>query len=310
MYKGKKIAVVIPAYNEQELIQETLNGIPDLVDGIYVVDDCSTDMTRNKISGFSNERISLICHNKNMGVGAAIKTGYTVAYDAGFDIIVVMAGDNQMDPRYITNLVDPLINNECDYTKGNRLLSKAARKQMPKFRIFGNSMLSFLTKVSSGFWDIVDPQNGYTAVTRQSLDILPLSEVYSGYGYPNDLLIKMSTYNLRVKDVVIPARYGLEKSKIFLPSYILHVSKLLVFGFVGRLWEKYVLQSLHPLIFFYLMSFLLIPLGLISGIYILYLRIVVGGITAASVLLPVFLLTMGVHSLFFAMFFDMQNTKK
>jgi len=310
MYKHKTLAVVIPAYNEEKLIGETLRSIPDYVDRIFLVDDCSADGTLEAARRFISPRITLLRHERNLGVGAAIVTGYKSALDAGCDLAAVMAGDGQMDAKYLPSLLDPLVEGKADYAKGNRLLSPKVREGMPKLRLIGNSILTFLTKVSSGYWDIIDPQNGYAATTRQVLETLPLDDLYPRYGYPNDLLVKLNAYGFRVMDVVMAPKYGSEKSKIRLWAYMPTVSLLLLRGFFWRLKEKYVLQAFHPLVFFYLMGLGLLPLGIISGFYMLYLRIHTGGITAASVLIPTFLVITGMQSMFFAMLFDMQATKK
>lgn len=309
-YKGKKVSVVVPAYNEQDLIEKTLASIPKTVDRIYVVDDCSTDNTSEVAKRHRDKRVKVFSHDRNRGVGAAISTGYLKSIEDKVDYIVVMAGDNQMDPKHLPKLLDPLCEGVADYTKGNRLMTHKARKGMPVFRIIGNSLLSVLTKISSGYWDLVDPQNGYTAVKSEVLAIIHPEEIYEGYGYPNDILIKLNAYRFRVKDVDIISRYGSEKSKIFIPSYILSVSKLLFKGFFWRLKEKYVIQSFHPLVFFYILGILLLPLGVILGAYMVFLRIFEGPITASSVMIPVFLTIIGFQNLFFAMLFDMEMQTK
>lgn len=309
MYRENKICIVVPAYNEEKLIIDTLSSIPDYVDSIVVVDDKSTDSTLGKINQIDDTRLEIISHKKNQGVGAAIISGYKKSMQLGCDITAVMAGDNQMDPNQLTRLLDPLVEDKCDYSKGNRLLGPNARKGMPRFRLFGNSLLSFMNKLCSGYWDIMDPQNGYTALRNDKMKQLPLENIYSRYGYPNDMLIKLNALGFRVCDIVMPPRYQSEKSKIFVPTFIIRVSHILIKGFIWRLKEKYFLQSLHPLLFFYLMGFTMVPFGILASGYMLYLRIITGGITASSVLIPMFLLIMGFQSLFFAMLFDMQSTK-
>ncbi len=310
MYTGKRVAVVIPAYNEQDLISDTLRSIPDYVDDVIFVDDFSHDGTVAAAQNQKVRSLTLITHDSNRGVGAAIVSGYKKAIELGCELVVVMAGDNQMDPKYLPALLDPLVCAKADYTKGNRLMNNRIRAGMPALRLFGNSILSLLTKVCSGYWDIMDPQNGYTAATKEVLETIPLDDLYPRYGYPNDMLIKLNTYGFRVADVVMPSRYGSEKSKIKIPTYIPTVASILIRGFFFRMREKYVMQALHPLIFFYLMGFVLLPLGILLGVYMLYLRIHTGGITASSTLLPIFFTITGFQSLFFGMLFDMQSTKK
>ena len=190
MYKNKTLAIVIPAYNEQELILKTLKGLPEFVDLAIVIDDFSTDKTYELVSDYSSKSkidIKIIRNSKNLGVGGSIKLGYQESLKNQIDLVSVMAGDNQMDPKYLPKLLDPLINDIADYSKGNRL-HHPQKAKMPLFRRFGNSILTLLNKISTGYWEISDPQNGYTAITREALLKIDLDKVYSGYGYCNDLL--------------------------------------------------------------------------------------------------------------------------
>jgi len=309
MYRKRRIGVVVPAHNEEKLLGTVLKTIPKYVDAIFPVDDGSTDGTRQIIEEFANRdpRIHPVVHETNHGVGASIGDGYRAALEGGMDIVAVMAGDGQMDPSQLTRLLDPIIDGEADYTKGNRLPRRELRKKMPKFRIIGNSVLSLLTKIASGYWNVLDPQNGYTAASRKVLEKLDLEGIYPGYGCPNDMLIKLNVYNFRVKDVWMPAVYGNERSGIKMWKYVPAVSWLLVKGFFWRLWEKYVIMDFHPLIFFYLLAGILLPVGVGLGILILYRRIFFGAITLSTVVLAALLIISGMQSLFFAMLFDSQS---
>ncbi|HHQ45163.1 MAG TPA: glycosyltransferase family 2 protein [Candidatus Altiarchaeales archaeon] len=313
MFEGGRLAVIVPAYNEGSLIAHALSKIADYADYIIVVDDGSTDDSAKTVEKISekDKRITLIRHDANRGVGAALSTGYLKARELEADYAIVMAGDAQMDGRHIPKLLKPIVSGEADYVKGNRLVGSNARRGMPKFRLLGNSILTFLTKVCSGYWDIMDPQNGYTAASRQVIETIDWEGMYPRYGYPNDLLIKLNAAGFKVADANIPAVYGMEKSKIRYATYIPKVSLILLRGFAWRLWEKYVIRSFHPLVLFYLMGFTLIPISILTAAYLAYLRFyVVGGITATSALIPIFLFTTGLQSLFFAMLFDMEAGKK
>ena len=308
-YREKRIAVVVPAYNEEALIGETLDGIPDYVARVYAVDDGSSDRTGAIIDTYAQHdpRIVPIHHNPNRGVGAAITSGYRRAVEDGMDIAAVMAGDNQMDPVYLPSLLDPIVDGRADYTKGNRLINQAYRKGMPPWRSFGNSLLTFLTKVASGYWQMMDPQNGYTAVSTTTLRTLPLTEVYQGYGYCNNLLVWLNICGMRVQDVAIPARYGRERSKIRYSTYIPRVSKLLLGNFFFRLRTKYIQMGFHPLAFFYFAGALLAPLGLIGGLVTLWEKFVMGeSVLFVHGTLSFLMFMMGMQFLFFAMLFDMQ----
>jgi len=237
MYRKRKIAVVVPAYNEEKLIGETLAGIPGFVDKIYVVDDASNDNTVMVTRRFQerDKRIVLISHPKNGGVGAAIITGYRKALQEGQEVVAVMAGDDQMDPAQLPRLLDPVIDGKADYSKGNRLSRSEHKVGMSRWRRFGNALLSFLTKMSSGYWHVQDPQNGYAVISRYALEQLNLDQLYTYYGYCNDLLTKLNVKGLRVLEVDMPARYGDEKSKIRYSSYIKRVSFLLLRNFLWRI---------------------------------------------------------------------------
>jgi len=239
MYQGHKLGVIVPADNEAQLILETLEGLPHSADRIYVVDDASTDDTRQIIEGLRDKRFCVLSNSQNRGVGASIVAGYKKALKDNIDIVVIMAGDNQMDAKHLPELLDPIIKGKADYTKASRLSKLEHRRGMSNCRFFGNWLLTLLTKVASGYWEIRDPQNGYTAITREALKRIDLGKVYPRYGYCNDLLVKLNVAGCRVADVPIPARYGKEKSKIKYSKYITSVSPLLLRDFLWRLRMKY-----------------------------------------------------------------------
>jgi glycosyltransferase involved in cell wall biosynthesis len=310
LYRNWKIGVVIPAHNEEKLLGKVFESMPPYVDLILPVNDGSTDGTQGLIDRHAGEdpRIRPVVHANNHGVGASIGDGYRMAYEAGMDAAVVMAGDGQMDPAQLARLLDPVVDGKVDYAKGNRLPRRELRRKMPKARLFGNSILSLLTKISSGYWNILDPQNGYTAANREVLEKLDLEGIYPGYGCPNDMLIKLNVYNFRVGDVWMPAVYGSERSGIRMWKYVPKVSWLLLKGFFWRLWEKYVIIDFHPLIFFYILGMVLLPVGLALGLIIVYNRLLFGAITLSTVVLAALLIISGMQSLFFAMLFDMQSS--
>lgn len=239
MYRGYKVGIVVPVYNEERLIAKTLDSMPGDADRIYVVDDGSTDTTPRIIEGYNSGRFHILASDHNRGVGAAIATGYKKAFEENIDIVVVMAGDNQMDARYLPELLEPIINGEADYTKGNRLSRLNYRRNMSSWRFFGNWLLTLLTRVASGYWGVSDPQNGYTAITKEGLKRINLDKMYPRYGYCNDLLIRLNVVHCQITDVPIPARYGDEKSKIKYGVFITTVSYLLLRGFLWRLGMKY-----------------------------------------------------------------------
>lgn len=312
MYKDHTIAVVVPSYNEELLITDTLSSIPAFVDKIYTVNDCSTDRTHERIEMFSRSdpRVIAICHDRNLGVGAAIMNGYRRALDDRIDITVVMAGDNQMDPEVMPALIDPLVQKRADYTKGNRLLSPEYRRGMSRWRFLGNTLLTFMTKFSSGYWKLMDPQNGYTAISRRVLERIDLNRIYPGYGYCNDLLVKLNIFGFRVMDVEMPARYGRESSKIRYGPYIGKVSWLLFKGFFHRLRMKYIVLSFHPLVMFYLFGMALTLAGFGSGIYTVYFVLIRHGPLFIRGVLSLLIFALGIQFLSFALMFDIQENRE
>jgi len=313
MYRDKTVSVIVPAYNEEKLIANVLKTVPAFVDHIVVVDDASSDRTgeivKSKQEGDS--RIAYVRHPQNTGVGGAIATGYKWARDKGIDISVVMAGDAQMDPRDLPGLLNPIADGEVDYSKGNRLFTGKAWRVIPKSRYFGNAILSFLTKIASGYWHVADSQSGYGAIALQVLKTIDLETIYKRYGMPNDLLVKLNVYHFRVRDVPINPIYGIgEKSGLKIYKVVFTLSFLLLRLFFWRLKEKYVIRDFHPLVLFYLLGFILTPIGIIFGVYLLIFRLFVGPVEATSALFAAFFAISGLQSLFFAMWFDMEYNKE
>jgi len=308
MLDGKRIAVVVPAHDEEALIATTVAGIPGFVDRIFVVDDASTDETGARAA--ADPRVELIRHERNRGVGAAIVTGYVRARDERFDVTCVMAGDNQMDPAELESIARPVVDGEVDYAKANRLFTGQAWELIPHTRYLGNAVLSLLTKISSGYWHVADSQAGYTAVGLRALDLLDLDRIYPGYGFPNDMLVHLNVWNLRVRDVPSRPIYGVgERSGIRVRRVIPRISWLLVKGFFWRMREKYVIRDFHPLVFFYGLGFLMGILGLALGIWETVARIGGNAVSVGTVVLVALLLIFGSQFTLFAMWFDMESNK-
>ena len=310
MIAGKTVAVVVPAFDEQELIGETIAGIPAFVDRIIVVDDGSGDETAARARAFGDRPVEVIVHERNQGVGAAILSGYRRALAERIDVTVVMAGDNQMDPEEFETIAGPVVRGEVDYAKANRLISGRAWELIPHHRYLGNAVLSLLTKIASGYWHVADSQAGYTAVSYEMLERLDLDRVYTRYGFPNDLLVHLNVCNARVRDIPSRPVYGIgERSGIRLHNVVPRISLLLLKGFFWRMREKYIIRDFHPLVFFYGLGFLMTLAGLALGILETVLRIMGHGITAASVVLVAVLLIAGSQFTLFAMWFDMESNK-
>jgi glycosyltransferase involved in cell wall biosynthesis len=308
--EGKRVAVVVPAHDEEELIAPTLAGIPAFVDRVYVVDDASRDRTAERARASGDPRVEVVAHDRNRGVGAAIVTGYRRAAADGADVACVMAGDNQMDPADLETLVVPVARGELDYAKANRLVTGEAWNLIPRTRYLGNAVLSFLTKIASGYWHVADSQSGYTAISRRMLDMLDLERVYTGYGFPNDLLVHLNVWNARVRDFPSRPVYGVgERSGIRYRKVVPRISWLLVKGFFWRLREKYVIRDFHPLVFFYAFGFLATAAGLVLGIIEIVFRSLGNQVSVGTVVLIALLLISGSQFTLFAMWFDMESNK-
>jgi glycosyltransferase involved in cell wall biosynthesis len=208
MYKGSRIAVVVPAFNEAGKIAATLRSIPGFVDHVIMVDDASVDATF-RIAGKSQRRgLQLVRHDRNQGVGAAIGTGYLAALELGAEVVAVMAGDSQMDPADLANVIDPVVTKRADYAKGNRFGWPGVYRTMPWSRILGNFILSHLTRVASGYRELFDSQCGYTATNRRALGVILRGPMFPRYGYPNHILTRLAASGARVVDVPVRPVYG------------------------------------------------------------------------------------------------------
>jgi glycosyltransferase involved in cell wall biosynthesis len=310
MLEGKRVGVVVPAHDEEELIATTLRGIPAFVDRIYVVDDGSRDATVERARAVGDERVEIVAHDRNRGVGAAIVTGYKRAREDGLDVACVMAADNQMDPADLERLTLPIARDELDYAKANRLVTGEAWTLIPRTRYLGNAVLSMLTKIASGYWHIADSQSGYTALSKRMLDELDLDRVYTGYGFPNDFLVHLNVWNARVRDFPSRPIYGVgERSGIRYRKVVPRISWLLVKGFFWRLREKYVIRDFHPLVFFYAFGFLSTLAGLVLGGIEIGYRVAGNDVSVGTVVLIALLLISGSQFTLFAMWFDMETNK-
>ena len=310
MLEGKRVAVVVPAHDEEELIGGTLAGIPEFVDRIYVVDDDSKDATAARAREAGDPRVEVISHPQNEGVGAAIVTGYRRALAEGIDVACVMAADGQMDPADLERITTPVAHGEVDYAKANRLFTGQAWMLMPRHRYLGNAVLSMLTKIASGYWHVADSQSGYTAISRDMLEQLDLDRIYARYGFPNDMLVHLNVWNARVRDVPSRPIYGIgERSEIRLWRVIPAIAWLLFKGFFWRLREKYVIRDFHPLVFFYTLGILLTVTGLVLGAVETVLRLMGNELTTPTMILVALLLISGLQLSLFAMWFDMESNK-
>ena len=314
MHRGKRIALTIPAHNEERLIGPTLEGVPETVDRIYVVDDGSTDETQSIVRKYAavDPRIELLVHEGNKGVGQAIITGYLRSSVDDYDITVVVGGDDQMPLEQVEELIDPIIDGQVDYTKGNRfLMPDEGLEDMPLKRFFGNALISIMTKMASGYYKIYDVVDGYTAISKRAIDLIDWSKAWKGYGYPMDFLVRLNAYGLKVKDIPRRAIYleGESQSQIKGFPYALKVAPMLVRDFFWRLFIKYLVRDFHPLFFFYIFGLTLFPIGVIYGGYLVYQQWIGEGVTGPRSVVCALMIIMGIQFQLFAMLYDMQESE-
>ena len=363
MLNNKTVAVVVPAYNEETQIAMVIETMPEFVDRIVIVNDCSTDQTEKIVKQFidssrkiplknnkkinlsksekkynhaklvmqkknedeinfflpskvvnlssKDDQIVLINQLKNGGVGASIARGYKWCKDNKIDCTAVMAGDGQMDPNELESICLPVIDENIDYVKGNRLIHRSAWFVIPKVRYFGNSILSILTKIASGYWHVSDTQTGFTAISLKALNAIPLYKIYKSYGMPNDLLVKLNIAFCTIKEVEIKPVYNIgEDSKMKISKVIPKIAWLLFKSFFKRLWIKYLFKDFHPL-------FLLYHAALFLGIiWLPYLYKILNGVyfqqsfSFEPLLAFTFLGLSSFQFFMFAMWMDIQDNER
>jgi glycosyltransferase involved in cell wall biosynthesis len=244
-YCNSRIAVVIPCYRVTNHILSVIQAIGPEVWHIYVVDDNCPEQSGNYVEvNCKDPRVVILRHDINQGVGGAVMTGYQAAIKDGADVIVKLDGDGQMDPALIPTLIDPIINGEADYTKGNRFFDLERIRSMPRIRLFGNAVLSLMTKLSSGYWDLFDPTNGYTAIHVNVAKNLPFSKISQRYFFETDMLFRLNILRAVVIDVPMSAKYGEEKSNLKIPKIISEFIVKHFRNFAKRIFYNYYLRDM------------------------------------------------------------------
>jgi dolichol-phosphate mannosyltransferase len=240
-----KIAVVIPSYKVRNHILGVITRIGPEVARIYVVDDCCPDGSGEFVeTNCRDERVTVIRNPENKGVGGAVMTGYQAAIAEGMDIIVKLDGDGQMDPSLIPDFIAPIAAGEADYTKGNRFFDLEEIHAMPKVRLFGNAALSFMTKLSSGYWDLFDPTNGYTAIHRDVARHLPFKKISHRYFFESDILFRLNTLRAVVVDIPMDAKYGDEVSNLKISIIVGEFFFKHIRNFGKRIFYNYYLRDM------------------------------------------------------------------
>ena len=311
MYKEHVITAVLPGYNEANHVAKVIQTMPAFVDNVVVVDDCSEDATVEVANGAGDARLTVLSTPHNQGVGGAMLVGYQRALELNSGIVVKMDADGQMDPAYLSSLLDAIIEQGYDYAKGNRFLAGESLAQMPTHRLLGNVALTFLTKLASGYWHIFDPQNGYTAIKVGALKVLDLNMIHKRFFFENDMLVHLNYFGFRVKDVAMPAQYGDEHSHLNLFGIGVTFPILLLRRFVRRIYQKYVLRDFSPIALFLFLGVLLFGWGAGFGIY-LWIRAIVTGVPTptGTIMLSLLPLIFGFQLLLQAIVLDIQETPK
>jgi dolichol-phosphate mannosyltransferase len=251
------ITVVIPSYKVRSQILDVVESIGPEVQKIIVVDDACPEKSGDLVKlSTKDPRVEVIFHATNLGVGGAVKTGYRRAIEIESDIIVKIDGDGQMDTSEIHKLINPIRNGHADYTKGNRFFDVEGVRAMPKIRIFGNLGLSFLTKLSTGYWRVFDPNNGFTAVSKSKLKFIPLEKVDNGYFFESDMLFRLKLTDAKVIDIPMPAHYGNEKSSLRISRVLIEFPFKHSRNFLKRIAYTYYLRDFN-------LASIELPLGLI-----------------------------------------------
>jgi glycosyltransferase involved in cell wall biosynthesis len=268
MLNGYSIAVIIPCYNVEGSIRRTIERMPDCVDRIIAVEDASTDGTRQALAALGDARLIVLHHDRNQGVGGAMATGFAHALDLDVDLVVKLDGDGQMDPALIPALAGPITDDVCDYAKGNRFLHTRELRRMPVSRKFGNVVLTFLTKLASGYWHVFDPQNGFLAIHKEYLELLDLDRLReAGYFFENEMLIQLNVMAARVLDYPMPAHYAGAQSSLRIANVLFSFPPRLVRGFLSRTYQRYVLRDFNMIVPLYIFGGALFSFGCLFGGY-------------------------------------------
>jgi glycosyltransferase involved in cell wall biosynthesis len=308
VYRNHKVAVSIPAYNEEKLIGKTISTLPDFIDLAVVVDDCSTDATSEAVRTLNDPRVILERNDPNRGVGFSVVRGFKRALEEGADIVCIMPGDAQCDPAYLPALIDAVLDDECDYAKANRFLQGV--EVMPTFRRFGNTVITILTKFATGYYSVFDTQNSFSAIRADTLRRLDLDAISPRYEFENSYLLHLAFINARVKDIAIPPIYGEERSTLRYLPFVTRTSLVLIGGFFQRIYRKYVLYNFHPISLFLFSGILFMLWGVAFGLWAGISSLGEDVASTGTVMLSVLPFLMGFQLVLSAFVLDIQNEPK
>lgn len=308
---GDHIFVIIPMYRVEAQIQKVIREIPGWVEGIIAVDDASPDESARVAMETCDPRLTLVRHTVNRGVGGAMLSGYNRAVELGATILVKMDGDGQMAPEYLPDIVRPILQGQADYAKGNRFVLYDALLRMPYIRRIGNLGLSFLTKIASGYWNIFDPTNGYTAIASQAFGRIHQEQIHPRYFFESSMLIELNLQRAVVADVSLPARYEHETSSLSIRKTLLQFPPLLWRGLVRRVWLQYYVLDFTLASLYLVVGLLMVAWGLVWGL-VKWAQSTATGVaaTTGTVMLAAIPLILGAQLLLQAIAYDMQNVPR
>lgn len=310
MKNNTRIAVVIPCYKVTKHIKTVIASLNEIVSDIYVVDDACPEKSGEFVKqNVTDSRVKVLFHEKNLGVGGAVMTGYKYALNNGADIIIKLDGDGQMDSSYIPKLIAPILKGEADYTKGNRFFNIEELLVMPRIRLFGNSILSIINKVVTGYWDIIDPTNGYTAIHASVLKHLPLHKINNRYFFESDMLFRLSIARAVVKDIAMPAIYEDEESNLSIRKIIWEFPLKYLNRFFKRIFYNYFLRDFNAGTIQLFFGIIAVIIGSSFGIYH-WIRSVnaMEATPTGTIMIATLLIILGFQMLLGALNFDVQNT--
>ncbi len=302
----------MPCYKSSAHVIDLLGRIPDNIDAVYCVDDACPDKTGTLIQEkCKDRRIKVLFHEKNQGVGGAMITGYRAALEDGADILIKIDSDGQMDPAFVPQFIEPILNGQADYTKGNRFYNPEFLIGMPRVRIMGNAGLSFLNKFSTGYWQIFDPTNGYTAIHASVLRLLPLDKINKGYFFESDMLFRLGTLRAVVMDIPQKAVYGDEESNLDVSWAFFAFARGHLKNFFKRIIYSYFLRDFHVASIEWILGPTLLLFSLLFGIHA-WNDSVQHEIeaTAGTVMLAALPFVAGLQLTLSALHFDIQNQPK
>ncbi len=312
MFESMRIAVVLPCFKSSGQVLGVIAKLPTFIDRIYVIDDACPEETGAHVSSNMNDaRLVVIGHAKNQGVGGAVISGYLAALNDGIDIVIKIDSDGQMEPALIPTFISPIVEGRADYTKGNRFFELESLRDMPRVRLFGNAALSLVNKFSSGYWDVMDPTNGYTAIHTKVLRRLPLDKVAKRYFFESDMLFRLGVMRALVVDIPMDAVYADENSNLRVGSVLVDFPGKYLSRFFKRMFYNYLLRDFNAGSVQLLLGAMMFSAGSTFAFWHWYLSITTGvAATSGTVMLAAMPMLLGGHLLIGALNYDIASVPR